>query len=66
MTSKKSLEIFNNFRNLADASRFGVKARVKNIIDLYNEYKNFCGAKKIKFQTLLCEFNEKYRTIGAC
>ena len=39
MSTKKPLEIFNNFKNLANASRFGVKARVKNIIDLYNERK---------------------------
>jgi len=60
MTSKKSLDIFNNFRNLADASRFGAKARVKNIIDLYNERKIY-NIKTAK--ALLSQLTDKKKNV---
>jgi hypothetical protein len=31
--SKKSIEIFNTYKDLASASKFGVKKRVNNIIE---------------------------------
>ena len=39
MQKKKALDLFNKYRDLASASKFGVKKRVNKIIDLYNERK---------------------------
>ena len=56
MPPKKSIEIFNDYKDLARASKFGVKRRVDNIIDLYNARKIY-NIKTAK--TLLEQLTDK-------
>ena len=49
MSTKKYLVILNNYKDLAGRSKLGVKKRVDNIIDLYNDRKiyNFKTVKAV-------------------
>ena len=56
MPNKKSIEILNNYKDLAKASKFGVNKRVNNIIDLYSARKIY-NIKTAK--TLLDQLTDK-------
>ena len=64
MPPKKSIVNFNNYRDLASASKFGVKKRVNNIINLYNERKIYNVKTALNLLNQLTDKKKKNVDIG--
>ena len=64
MPPKTSIVNFNNYRDLASTSKFGVKKRVNTIIDLYNERKIYNAKTALNLLNQLTDKKKKNVDIG--
>ena len=61
---KKTLDFFNQYRDLASASKFGVRKRVNNIINLYMERKIYNVKTATSLLSLLTDKTKKNVDLG--